>query len=484
MRILHASSELFPFSKTGGLADMVDGLAKALAKRGHEISVVTPLYRGVQERIPKATLVEGKLELPLGGNHLTARVWTQPLLPNLKLYFIDHPHFFDRPGLYAEHGHDYPDNAARFIFFSKCVAHLARHLPQPPELVHAHDWQTALVPLFIRHQRDHAGWPTAPRTVLTLHNVAFQGVFPAHDYGLANLPPWYFHVDGLEYYGQMNCLKGGIVFADYLTTVSPRYAEEITTPECGCGLEGVLRLRRNVLAGVLNGVDYTEWKTKGNPCLRHSYNARQMLGKRLEKRALQRELGLPRRPPVPLFGVVSRLSEQKGMDIQLEALEEMLAAPMQYALLGSGAAHFVKAFQDLAARYPEKVALRFGYDPGLSHRIEAGADFFLMPSRFEPCGLNQMYSLRYGTVPIVRATGGLDDSVIDISEDITKANGIKFHEYSGQALAKAIQKALVLYQHPHLRRHYQANGMKADFSWERTCLEYARVYERALGHRS
>jgi starch synthase len=483
MRILHATSELFPFSKTGGLADMVDGLARALVGQGHEVGVVTPLHRGIRERFQDWKKLETIIELPLGPGLVKAEVWTQQPLPNLTVYFIDQPELFDRAGLYHEDGQDYPDNAARFVFFSKCVAHLARHLPSPPELVHLHDWQAGLVPLLIRHQRDHAGWFTAPRTVLTIHNLAFQGLLAAQEYALTNLPPWYFHPEGVEYHGLINCLKAGIVFADSLTTVSPRYAREITTPEFGCGLDGVLRGRQNVLAGVLNGVDYSEWKTRGNPNLSHPYDVHQLAGKGLQKRVLQKELGLPQEPRIPLFGVVSRLSEQKGIDIELEALGQTLTEPMQFALLGSGAAQFVSAFQDLAARFPEKAALQIGYDHGLSHRIEAGADFFLMPSRFEPCGLNQMYSLRYGTIPVVRATGGLDDSVIDITEDLALANGIKFQEYSASALAKAIRKALVLHQHPLLLRHYRRNAMLADFSWDRTCLEYVRIYSQALGVR-
>ncbi len=481
MKILHAASEVFPYAKTGGLADMVDGLAKGLAGHDYRVAVVTPLYRGTRDHFVAAAQPGLKIELPLGETRLQAQVWIQQPLPNLTVYFIDRPEFYDRADLYHTDGHDYPDNAARFIFFSKCVAHLARHLDFQPDLVHVHDWQTALVPLILRHQRDHEGWFTAPRSVLTIHNLAFQGLFPRSAYDLTNLPPWYFHPEGAEYYGLLNCLKAGIVFADALTTVSPRYAQEIATQEFGCGLEGVLRKRQNVLTGVLNGVDYAQWRTRGNPYLRYPYDWQQMSGKGLQKRALQKELGLPQNAAVPLFGVVSRLSEQKGIDIELEALGETLAAPMQFALLGSGSPALVAAFQDLARRFPEQVALQIGYDPGLSHRIEAGSDFFLMPSRYEPCGLNQMYSLRYGTIPIVRATGGLDDSVVDLTEDLGTANGIKFHEYSARALARAIEKALVLYQHPALLRHYRRNAMRADFSWERTCLQYMKIYERALG---
>ena len=324
------------------------------------------------------------------------------------------------------------------------------------------------------------GWGTAPRTCLTIHNLAYQGIFPRAEFTLTNLPPDYFNPDGVEFYGQMNCLKAGIAYADVITTVSPRYAREITTPEFGCGLDGLLRQRQSDLFGILNGVDYEEWNTTHNPYLPHPYSADHLTGKTANKLELQKELGLPANAHIPLFGSITRLADQKGVDIQLGALEEMLSANMQFVLLGSGAPVFEQGYRDLAQRYPTKVAVRIGFDQGLSHRIEAGCDFFLMPSRFEPCGLNQMYSLRYGTIPIVRITGGLDDTVIDIAEDPERANGIKFTEYSTRALAKGIRKALALYGEPELLRHYRINGMKADFSWEKTARQYRRVYESLL----
>jgi starch synthase len=293
------------------------------------------------------------------------------------------------------------------------------------------------------------------------------------------LPPTYFNSNGVEFYNQLNRLKAGIVYADLITTVSPRYAREITTSEYGCGLDGLLRDRRSSLVGILNGVDYDEWNTTNNPFLPHPYSAKNLRGKTDDKLELQSELGLPTNENIPLFGTVSRLAEQKGIDIQFGALEEMLGADMQFVLLGSGSSVFEQAYRDLARRYPTKVAVRIGFDQGLSHRIEAGSDFFLMPSRFEPCGLNQMYSLRYGTIPIVRITGGLDDSVVDINEDSNRANGIKFSEYSSRALAKAIRKALALYAEKNLLHKYRLSAMAADFSWERTAHQYViEVYER------
>ena len=480
MNILLASSEVFPFSKTGGLADMAGALGKALAEDGHNVTIVTPLYRGIREKHRSIKPTEMVFDLPLGGERRTARVWQREEDPHRRICFIDQPDFYDRPALYLENGRDYPDNAARFIFFSKCSVELARVLPEKTELVHVHDWQPGLIPLMIRHERRAGSWKGAPASVLTIHNLAYQGVFPRDEYNLTNLPWDYFHPYGAEFYGQMNCLKAGIIYADMITTVSPRYAREITTEQYGCGLDGVLRSRQDRLVGILNGVDYSEWNTETNPFLKFHYSIENLAGKRLQKLALQEEMDLPVDERIPLFGTVSRLADQKGVDIQIAALEEMLSTNMQFVLLGSGDPNFERAFRELAGRHPGKVAVRIGYDHGLAHRIEAGCDFFIMPSRFEPCGLNQMYSLRYGTIPIVRVTGGLDDSVTDLTEDLDAADGIKFFEYSSRALAKAIRKALVLYGNPDLLEHLRINAMQADFSWEHTTHEYERVFKRAL----
>jgi starch synthase len=316
-----------------------------------------------------------------------------------------------------------------------------------------------------------------PRICMTVHNLAYQGVFPKWLYPLANLSWDYFTPASVEFYGYFNCLKAGIGHADVVTAVSPRYAREITTPEYGCGLDGLLRHRLRDVFGILNGVDYEEWNTTENPFLKAPYSVADLSGKKINKLELQKEMGLPVDESIPLFGTVSRLVDQKGVDIQLGALEEMLGTNIQFVLLGTGAVAYENAYRELARRHPSKVAVHIGYDQGLSHRIEAGCDFYLMPSRFEPCGLNQMYSLRYGTVPIVRITGGLDDTVIDIAENREKADGIKFGEYSSQALARSIRKALALYAEPELLHHYRVNGMTADFSWSRTARQYLTVYQ-------
>lgn len=479
MKILLASSEVHPFSKTGGLADMVGALGKALAGAGHEVRVVTPLYRGIRERFREVHPVDWRFELPLGNRRVQAKLWSLATGKGLETNFIEQPDFYDRTSLYQESDFSYADNAERFIFFSKCVAHLARYLPWRADIVHVHDWQTGLVPALILHQRRAEGWGSPPPTCLTIHNLAYQGIFPPITFGLTNLPPDFFTIDGAEFYGHLNCLKAGIAFANVITTVSPRYAREIMTEEFGHGLDGILRRRQKQLFGILNGVDYEEWNPAHDPFLPASYTITKMSGKSVCKSALQRELGLPERLQVPLFGTISRLAEQKGVDIQLGALEEMLNADMQFVLLGSGSSAYERGYSELARRFSSKMAARVDYDEDLAHRIEAGCDFYIMPSRFEPSGLNQMYSLRYGTIPIVRATGGLDDSVIDLTEDTQRANGIKFHEYAARALAKAIRKALALYKEPELLRQYQRNAMKSVFSWEQTVGEYLKAYDAA-----
>lgn len=479
MRVLFASSEVHPYSKTGGLADMVGALAKAMARAGHEVGVVSPLYRGIRERFPALRRMDWRLELPLGHRLIRGELWALSTEPRLTFYFVAQAGFFDRNGIYNEHGVDYADNAERFIFLSKAVVHLARYLPWQPEILHVHDWQTGVAPLLVRHQRESEQWQGAPPVVFTIHNLAYQGWFPLAALELLNVSPGLW--SGAEHQGMLNCMKAGIALADVITTVSPRYAREVLTPEYGEGLDWLLRQRQARFFGILNGVDYDEWKTTGNPFLKYPYSIRNLAGKRRNKIALQQELGLPQRPDMPLFATISRLTEQKGMSIELPALEEMLHRDIQFVLLGSGEPRFESAFQELAARFPQKVAVRLGYDTPLSHRIEAGSDFYLMPSKFEPCGLNQMFSLRYGTVPVVRAVGGLADTVVDATEDPSCPTGIKFYNYSAQALAKAMQKALAIFADPSLLSFYRRNGMRVDFSWERTMREYLKVYQQALG---
>ena len=482
MRILLASSEVHPYSKTGGLADMVGALAKTLAHAGHRVGVVTPLYGGIRGRFPQLKRLDLPLEFPLGAVQMRGETWGLEPAKGFTIYFVDQPAFYERGDLYQADGADYPDNAERFMFFAKAAAHLAMRLRWKPEVLHVHDWQASPAALLVQHERKKAGQGGVPGICLTIHNLAYQGLFPAAKFALTNLPGEYFTPAGVEFYGQMSYLKAGIVYADVITTVSPRYAREITTEELGCGLDGLLRQRNSSLIGILNGVDYEEWNTISDPYLKHAYTASDLSGKAANKLALQKEFGLPIDAGVPLFGNIGRLAEQKGVEIMLGALEEMLSAGLQFVAVGSGSPTLQRAYLDLARRYPTQASVRIGFDEGLSHRIEAGCDFFLMPSRFEPCGLNQMYGLRYATIPIVRTTGGLDDTVIDIREDPEKANGIKFIEYSATALAKGIRKALALYEERELFHRFRTNAMAADFSWNRTVSAYVKAYEKTLAH--
>jgi starch synthase len=475
MRILLVTSELHPYSKTGGLADMVWGLARNLAEAGHRVGVVTPLYRSIWNR-HRPESMDWNMELVMGGRTVRPQVRTLQPHPGLDLYFVDAPEYFDRDGIYGDAHGEHWDNGERFMAFSRAAVHLARYLPWAPEVVHGHDWQAGLVPLLVRHQAEREGWKAPPRTVFTIHNLAYQGIYPPSAFALSGVAPDWFHPGGAEFHGLLNLLKTGLVYSDAITTVSPRYAREIATAEYGEGLDGVIRARQRDLRGILNGVDYEEWKTVGNPYLPFAYSAEDLSGKALIKAALQTEMGLPPRPDVPLFATVGRLADQKGVDIALGALEEMLAGPMQFVSLGSGQREFQTALMGLARRHPDKVGSRVSFDVALSHRIEAGADFFLMPSRFEPCGLNQMYSLRYGAVPIVRRTGGLDDSVVDYRESPERADGIKFETYSSRAVVKAMRKALALFGQPEWLAFYRRNGMRADFSWDRTRKDYEEVY--------
>jgi len=488
MRVLLASSEVHPYSKTGGLGDMVGAMARALAEHGHQVGVVTPLYGGSPETRSGLELLDWRMELPLGNRIIKAEVWTLKPHENLTVYFIRQREFFDRPGIYQSRGGQFPDNGERFIFFSKAVTHLGRYLPWKPQVLHLHDWHTGLVPVFVHHQKLTDGWWQAPPTILTIHNLAYQGNFPASLFPITNLPQSYFSPEGVEFYGELNCLKAGILHANLLTTVSPTYAREITTTrEFGHGLEGLLRMRLDsgTLIGILNGVDYSAWNTTNNPHLVAPYDINNLEGKARNKRALQAELGLPVMDDTPLFGNVSRLTGQKGIDLLLRTFQELLPRQnLQLAMLGNGEETLEIHARQLAARFPRQVAVRIGFNEPLAHRIEAGCDFYVMPSYFEPCGLNQMYSLRYGTIPIVRDIGGLADSVVDPREcalDNSKLpTGIKFKPYSVHAMAHAVYKALRLYKDKPALLQFRTNGMKADFSWDKTAARYLGIYQDLL----
>lgn len=458
---------------------MVGAISKTLAERGHDVSVVTPLYRGVLRRYPRTRPYGLRFDIELGDSIERAEVFSLELNHNSRILFVAHDGFFDRNGLYqdAEQGTDYPDNAQRYLFFSKCVVEICGKLPNKPDVVHLHDWQTGFVPLFLMAK--YAG-NNRPGTVMTIHNLAYQGNFAPDTMPFLNLPYRFFNPEGIEFYGNISFLKTGLVYADLITTVSPTYAREITTPEFGCSLDGVLRKRRQSLTGILNGVDYSEWNTTHNPVLPQAFNFKNLQGKKQAKLKMQRELGMAESANTPVFGNIGRLAYQKGIDILLRVLPDFLEQDFQFVCLGAGSHEIEKALTELKTRFPRQIGILFGFYPDMAHLIEAGCDFYIMPSRYEPCGLNQMFSLRYGTIPIVHAVGGLEDSVVDYRESLVRANGIKFRAYSAETLAVAIREALELYGSPYLMRYFQRNAMTADFSWHAAAAEYEKVYVRCI----
>ena len=483
MKVLIASSEVFPYSKTGGLADMVAALAKNIAHSGVETEIITPLYRGTESTFGDIESTDYVIEAPIGEATLMGGLRRRRIEPGLSILFVEHADFFERDFIYGGPGWDYPDNGLRFLFFSKAIAHYARSAEGRPDIVHLNDWHTALVPWLLRHEADDPS--EVPATLLSIHNLAHQGVYPKELFPQTNLPWEYFRAEVLEYYDAMNFLKAGITGADGVATVSPTYAEEITTPEFGCGLDGALRDRSSDLVGILNGVDYEEWNTNANPHLTHTYGPHDLKGKILGKRALQVEVGLRPIANAPLFGTVSRFADQKGIDLLADAACRIMDSDpnAQFVVLGSGDPTLEDRFRGIAQRYPGRLAAVIGYRHDLAHRIEAGADFFVMPSRFEPCGLNQMYSLRYGTIPVVRDTGGLRDTVIDATESLKTVNGIKFGPATVEDLERALRKAVDLYSVKELIRHMRTNGMGQDHSWNQASKEYVALYQELIEKR-
>jgi starch synthase len=478
MKILMAAPECVPLAKTGGLGDVVGALAPALSRLGNEVAVVLPAYQNILEKFPlEQTGIE--LEVELGGRRVAGTVLKTAGDGGAPVYLIRRDEYFRRPELYGTPRGDYPDNAERFAFFSKAVLQLAERTG-PWEAIHCHDWQSALIPVLQKIGGNTAAARGA-KIILTIHNLAHQGTFPFSDWELLDLDARYFTPKYLEFYGQVNVLKGGILFADALTTVSRKYAREILTPEYGCGLEGVLGGREKDLHGILNGVDYREWNPASDPLIKKQYSASDLRGKAECKSDIQQLYGLPLKASAPLLGIVSRLAAQKGLDIFLEIIEDLLRMDLQIVILGSGEEKYQKLVAKLPAGHVEKIGVKIGFDNALAHKIEAGADMFLMPSRFEPCGLNQIYSLKYGTAPVVRATGGLDDTIEDYDPLAGTGNGFKFVDYTGPAFLGAIKRALSVYVNKKAWKQVIANGMKSDFSWEKSAKEYLELYRRVAG---
>lgn len=483
MDILFASSEAHPLIKTGGLADVSGSLPRAIRNSKQEIRLILPAY-------PAAVKGAGHLKevaaLELPGSDAPVRV-LQGWLPHtrVRLYLVDCPEYFDRPGgpYSGPDGHDWSDNADRFALFAHAVHTIAMNragLDWQPQLVHCNDWQTGLVPALLSLETQR------PATLFTIHNLAYQGLFDWHTFQRLGLPTDWWSMEKLEFHGKLSFIKGGLVFSDWINTVSPRYAEEIRTPQFGCGLEGLLEHRKDRLSGILNGVDYRTWSPGRDPLIARRYTARTLRLKLDNKRALQAAFGLPDDPFVPVFGHVGRLVDQKGIDLILDLHPQLLKRHLQIVLLGTGDPDLENALRRAGKKHPQRIGVRIEYDEKLSHLLEAGADAFLMPSRFEPCGLNQLYSLRYGTPPIVHNTGGLADSVVDASEaNMEKgiATGFVFNKPDPASLLGAIDRALALYAEPDRWKQLMQTGMRQDFSWTRSAAAYLALYTRLVSAR-
>src|SRR6201997_640520 len=476
MHIAFVASECVPFSKTGGLADVVGALPRALAAAGHQVSVYLPRYR--MSKLPDAQTVVRSITVPFDDRYRFCSVVTGGSHSGIRFYFVDYPPYFDRDALYGTPAGDYPDNAERFALFSRAVIEASKILGVP-DIFHCHDWQSALVPVLLRplYSEDPAFRDVG--TVFTIHNMGYQGLFPPDTLPLLMLPWDLFTISKMEFFGQVNFLKGALTYADFITTVSRKYSQEIQTAEYGFGLEGVLRDRAATVTGILNGVDYDEWSPQTDKFIVAKYSPQDLSGKAKCKQDLLASFGAANADPkLPVIGIVSRFAAQKGFDLIAQVMDRLAREEMIIVALGAGDKPYEELFLRLNKQFPNKIAVKVAYDNAIAHKIEAGADMFLMPSRYEPCGLNQIYSLKYGTVPIVRATGGLDDTIEPWDARSGRGTGFKFSEYSGEALLRTIKEALRAFQDQSSWQRLMRNGMAKDFSWNASAKEYVRGYER------
>jgi len=467
--------EAHPFAKTGGLAEVAAALPDALARLGHSVTVVIPRYRGIS--VDGSNALE--LTIELGPRRQAVTVHEHTVRDNIVVALIDVPELFDREGLYGTAAGDYPDNPWRFAVFSRAALEYIRVRGRRPSVIHAHDWQAGLVPVYQKMHLSNDPVVGGVPVVFTIHNLAFQGMFPSDTLPQIGLGWEVLNMQAMEHWGQISYLKGGINFSEKITTVSPTYAKEILRPELGFGFDGVLARRGTDLVGILNGIDTGRWNPEHDQFVPVAFDAESLDAKRDAKRALLEAVGLPRDENTtrrPLIGLVSRLTDQKGFDLFAAAAEPLMNLDATWVMLGSGERAYEALLQALASRFPARVSATVGFDERLAHLIEAGADIFLMPSRFEPCGLNQLYSLRYGTVPVVRATGGLEDTVLDVDEAPGRGTGFKFLEYAPWALQGALERALATFEHPAAWRKIQQAGMRRDSSWDASAREYVKVY--------
>ncbi|MCZ6777172.1 MAG: glycogen synthase GlgA [Ignavibacteria bacterium] len=484
LNVLFLSSEVDPFAKTGGLADVSGALPQSIKELNHEIRIIMPCYGSINERKSKLHNMTRlrEIKVPVGAKSMLANVKSSFISNNhikVQVYFLDNPALFGRSGLYVhpETMKDYPDNDERFIFFSRGVLEVLKKMGWQPDIIHCNDWQTGLVPAYLKTIYKRDPFYKNIRTVFTIHNMAYQGVFPKSSFSKTSLPPELFSEEGLEAENNMNLLKSGLVFADTITTVSEKYAEEIrSSEEYGFGLQDVVNKRKNDLTGIINGIDYSVWNPSVDEFIPRKYDFKSIELKRENKKALLAKMGLTFDQKIPVLGIISRLADQKGFDLIREVIDEIMKLRLHFVILGTGEKPYHKMFESAAKAYPENIAVDLSFNNALAHLIEAGSDMFLMPSRYEPCGLNQLYSLKYGTVPIVRATGGLDDTIQEFNPTTGTGTGFKFKKYDSREMLQAIQRAVQMYNDPHNWKKIIKNGMAKDFSWESSAKKYLRLY--------
>jgi len=483
LKILFLSSEVMPFAKTGGLADVAGSLPVALKRAGVDVRLVLPFYRVIREGSYENRVIIRELEVPFGERILKADILETTLAGDIPVYLVEREDMYNRPGLYGNSRGDYYDNLERFSFFSHAALKTAQAAGFSPDIIHCHDWQTGLVPALLKGPYRTSIGLSGAATVFTIHNMGYQGLFAPDKLAVTGLSgPQYFHSEGLEYWGNISLLKAGIVYSDVITTVSPTYAGEILSHEYGLGMEGVILSRRGSLHGILNGVDYNEWNPSKDIHISARYTRKAVSLKKRCKKELIREMALSQDlENKPLIGMISRLDKQKGLDILIPALEEIIKLDTGMIILGSGDEGIEKALIKAAGTHPDRIAIHTGFNNPLAHRIMAGADIFLIPSRYEPCGLTQMYALKYGTVPVVRATGGLNDTIDQYDKEHgSTGNGFKFSPYTSAALVSAVKQAVELFEDKNTWRRLIKTGMKYDFSWDMSAVHYLNVYESLL----
>ncbi|MDD4202818.1 MAG: glycogen synthase GlgA [Candidatus Omnitrophica bacterium] len=480
LKVLIVASEVAPYAKTGGLADVCGALPKALLKKGCDVRVIMPLYKEVLHNTRNIKKIQADIYRSDLGHFEKFDLYSHEE-GDLTTYFIDNKKFFDRDELYCTSEGDYEDNAQRFAFFSKASLAAVKAIGFKCDIMHLNDWQTALIPMYLKNHLKNDSFYNEIKTLFTIHNLAYHGQFPKEILKEVDIPRHLFNMHDMEFYGKVNFLKSGLLYSDHLSTVSKGYAKEILTEEYGCGLAGVLNLRRDVLRGITNGVDYLQWDPSTDIYLKENFSAEHLHEKIICKKDLIDVVGLNIDINQPLFGIITRLAWQKGLDMFDDICENILRMGAGIVVLGKGEKEIEDKLEQLESAFPGQISVNIKFDNALAHKIEGGSDFFLMPSRYEPCGLNQMYSLRYGTVPVVRATGGLDDVIVDIKENPEKGNGFKFGPAEKEAFLEAVTRAINFYKDKIKFTRLQEKIMKEDYSWDMSADRYIGLYKDICG---